>query len=185
MTARPDAGSDAALDIRVARADDVEISASILEEAATWGASTGRPSWVPGTFTGPEAVGIARLRRDAGSSSLYLVSIGEHRVATFSLLEADPLFWPSAGDEAMYLHRFGVRRSAAGVGRLAVAWSVGETRRRGREYIRLDCLAENPGIRRYYERCGFRAIDEKVIDAIRYVLYEMAVDGWSGAFRRP
>lgn len=181
MTARPDADFLAGLDIRTAHLDDVEVSASILEEVAGWGASAGLPSWSPGTFTGPDSVGIARLRRDAGSNSLYLVRRDERPIATFSLVENDPLFWPSAGDEAMYLHRFGVRRTAAGAGRTAVAWSADETRRRGREYLRLDCLAENPGIRRYYEGCGFRAVDERIIDGVVFSLYEMAVGSKSGA----
>jgi ribosomal protein S18 acetylase RimI-like enzyme len=68
-----------------------------------------------------------------------------------------------------------VRRAAAGTGRHAVTWCLREARRRGREYVRLDCLAENPGIRRYYERFGFTAVDETVLDGTRYSLYEVPV----------
>jgi GNAT superfamily N-acetyltransferase len=118
---------------------------------------------------------MSRLRKDADSKSLFLVWLGNRAVATFSLLESDPLFWPAAGDEAVYLHRFAVLRSNAGIGRRAIEWMVGEARRRGRHCIRLDCLAENPGIRRYYEGCGFMAVDESVIDGVRFSLYELAV----------
>jgi predicted N-acetyltransferase YhbS len=116
---------------------------------------------------------MSRLRKDLETRSLHLVWVGDRPVATFSLLESDALYWPSAADDALYLHRFAVRRDAAGAGRHAVEWTVGEARRRGREYIRLDCLAENPGIRRYYERFGFAAVDETVIDGVRFSLYEM------------
>jgi GNAT superfamily N-acetyltransferase len=118
---------------------------------------------------------VSRLRQDLASGSLYLVWCGDRPVATFSLLESDPMYWPSAGDDALYLHRFAVRRDAAGAGRRAVEWVVEEARRRGRNYIRLDCLAENPGIRRYYESCGFAAVDETVIDEVRFSLYELPV----------
>jgi hypothetical protein len=161
------------LDIRAA--DDVDASAEILEAAASRGASEGRRSWSPGSFTGPESVGISRLRKDLESKSLYLVWLGNRPVATFSILEADALYWPSAEDNALYLHRFAVRRDAAGAGRHAVEWIVGEARRRGRDYIRLDCLADNPGIRRYYESCGLTSVDETVIDEVRFSLYEMPV----------
>jgi|HubBroStandDraft_6_1064221.scaffolds.fasta_scaffold269843_2 hypothetical protein len=158
--------------IRVAHADDPATSAAIIEEVAAWGASNGFPSWIPGTFTGSESVGLSRLRADIAAESLYLVWRGETPVATFSLLERDPMYWPDAGDEALYLHRFAVRRAAAGAGRYAVTWCLREAQRRGRSFVRLDCLADNPGIRRYYEGFGFAAVDETVIDGTRYSLYE-------------
>jgi GNAT superfamily N-acetyltransferase len=161
-------------DVEIWRATsgDAETSAAIIEEVAAWGASEGFPSWIPGSFTGRESVGMSRLRGDIAAGSLYLVWRGASAVATFSLLERDPIFWPHAGDEALYLHRFAVRRAAAGSGRHVVAWCLQEARRRGRSFVRLDCLAENPGIRRYYERFGFVAVDETVIDGTRYGLYQ-------------
>jgi ribosomal protein S18 acetylase RimI-like enzyme len=161
--------------LKIRLADDIDASAEILEAAASGGASEGRPSWSPGSFTGSESVGVSRLCRDLESKSLYLVWVGDRPVATFSLLESDALYWPSAGDDALYLHRFAVSRDAAGAGRHAIEWAVGEARRRGREYIRLDCLAGNPGIRRYYERLGFAAVDETVIEGVRFSLYEIRV----------
>jgi hypothetical protein len=162
-------------EIRVAHADNVVASAEILEAAAQWGALSGRPSWRPGSFAGLESTGISRLRDDLERYSLYVMRIDNDMVATFSLLESDALFWPAAGDEALYLHRFAVRRSAAGCGGHAIAWSVEEARRRGRDYLRLDCLAENQRIRRYYEGHGFAAVDERVIDAVRFSLYELPI----------
>ena len=170
-------GSQTDTDLRIAGSGDAEISAAIIEEVAAWGASEGFPNWIPGSFTGPESVGISRLRGDIATGSLYLVWRGERPVATLSLLEHDPVFWPAAGDEALYLHRFAVRRAAAGAGRHAVEWCLREARRRGRSHVRLDCLTDNSGIRRYYERFGFAAVDEKVIDGTRYSLYEVRVAG--------
>jgi GNAT superfamily N-acetyltransferase len=167
------AGPLQCLDIRTA--EEVDTSAEILEAAATRGACEGRPSWTPGSFTGSDSVGVSRLRKDLESGSLYLVWHGDRPVATFSLLESDSMYWPSAANEALYLHRFAVRRDAAGAGRRVVEWVVEQARRRGCEYVRLDCLAENPGIRRYYESCGFAAVDETVIDEVRFSLYELPV----------
>ncbi len=118
---------------------------------------------------------MARLRSDLERMSLHLVRLDGAAVATFSLLESDALFWPSARSNALYLHRFAVRRVNAGVGAHVVAWVMAEARRRERAYVRLDCLAENPGIRRYYERLGFASVGEKLIDEVRFSLYEMPV----------
>jgi GNAT superfamily N-acetyltransferase len=170
-------GPQTANELRVAGSNEPEPSASIIEEVAAWGEAEGMPSWSPGSFTGPDSVGVSRLRGDIAHRGLYLIWQGARAIGTFSLLESDPIYWPDGGDAAMYLHRFAVSRAAAGAGagRFAVAWCLGETRRRGRSHVRLDCLADNPGILRYYERLGFTAVDEVVITGTRYSLYEIPV----------
>jgi GNAT superfamily N-acetyltransferase len=168
-------GSDTESEFRVGAASEPELSAAIIEEVAAWGAAAGMPSWSPGSFTGPASVGISRLRGDIASGSLYLIWRREQPIGTFSLLESDPIFWRDGGDAAMYLHRFAVSRGEAGAGRFAVEWCLRETRRRGRSHVRLDCLADNSGIRRYYERFGFTAVDEVMIAGTRYSLYEVPV----------
>jgi hypothetical protein len=166
--------------LRVARSDSPEISASIIEEVAAWGTSEGFPNWIPGSFAGPESRGVSHLLGDIAVGGLYLVWRGDAAVGTVSLLEDDPMFWPAAAvGEALYVHRFAVRRSAAGAGRTAVLWCIAEARRRGRSFVRLDCLQDNPGIRSYYERFGFLAVDEKIINGTAYALYEVPVDGRS------
>jgi GNAT superfamily N-acetyltransferase len=167
----------APLEVRPATADQVEISASILEDAADRGAAQGHRSWAPGNFTGPDARGIARLRSDVETSSLFLVWIGDAAVATFSLLEKDVMYWPTAVDDALYLHRFAVQRTAAGTGRRAIDWMVTEAQRRGRAYLRLDCLADNPGICQYYESAGFVEVYEIILDGTRFSLREKPVPG--------
>jgi GNAT superfamily N-acetyltransferase len=166
-------------DLRVAPSDSPDISASIIEEVAAWGTSEGFPNWIPGSFAGPESRGVSHLLGDIASGGLYLVWRGDTAVATVSLLEDDPIFWPDAGSEALYVHRFAVRRSAAGAGRTAVLWCLDEARRRGRSFVRLDCLRDNPGIRRYYESFGFIAVGGKVINGTAYTFYEVPVDGVS------
>jgi GNAT superfamily N-acetyltransferase len=168
-----DAQTNSAL--RIERANEPETSAAILEEVAAWGEAGGFPNWIPGSYTGPESTGISRLRGDIASGALYLIWRGADAVGTLSLLDTDPIFWAAAGDDAMYLHRFAVRRSAAGAGRHGVQWCIAETQRRGRAYVRLDCLADNPGIRRYYESFGFAAVDEMVVNGTLYCLYEVPV----------
>lgn len=168
-------GSRTDTDLRVAVASDPEPSAAIIEEVAVWGDTAGFPSWMPGSFTGPDSVGISRLRGDIANGGLYLIWRGERAVGTLSLLENDPIYWPDAGEEALYLHRFAVSRGAAGAGRYAVQWCLRETRRRGRPYLRLDCLRDNPGIRRYYESFGFVAVDEKLVNGTQCSLYEVSV----------
>jgi hypothetical protein len=163
------------LEVRPATDDQVAISASILEEAADRGTTQGYMSWLPGNFTGPAARGTVKLRNDAESSSLFLAWSEDAAIATFSLLERDLVYWPEGADDALYLHRFAVRRVAAGAGRRAIDWMVAEVQRRGRTYLRLDCLADNPGICGYHEQAGFVEVRQVVRDGTRLSLRELPV----------
>ena len=163
------------LEVRAVDATELDASVDILEEAAVWGGSDGRSTWPTGWFTDPARAGRARLHKDIESGSLYIVWLDGKSAATFALLDTDPVLWPAAGDDALYLHRFAVRRSAAGVGRRAIEWMVSEVRRRGRTYLRLDCREDNPGIRSYYERIGFKLVGETTTERLRLSLYEITV----------
>jgi GNAT superfamily N-acetyltransferase len=162
-------------EVRAATAADVEIAVSILEEVAAWTWIRGLEAWQPGTFGERDGCGQRRLRHDVTNNSLYLVWLGSAAVATFSLRTSDERYWPDASDGALYLHRFAVRRAASGMGSLAIRWMVEEAQRRERSYLRLDCLADNPGIRRYYERAGFTHCGETTDEGTRLSLYEMRV----------
>jgi GNAT superfamily N-acetyltransferase len=164
-----------AFEIRTAGDTELDIAVDILEEAAVWGTADGRSSWEPGWFIDPAGLGRARLHRDIASGSLYIVWIEGQSAATFSLLATDPILWPAAADDALYLHRFAVRRSAAGIGRRAIEWMADEARRRGRTYLRLDCREDNPGIRRYYEGRGFTYVGKTATARLRLSLYELAI----------
>jgi GNAT superfamily N-acetyltransferase len=165
--------------IRRARPGEVEEAARILEDAIGWATELGFDSWTPGTFTDPAGWGRERLHEALGSDGLFLAFHDGGPVATFSLLPEDRLFWPDAGEDALYLHRFAVRRTqrGAGVGDIALGFMRGEARRVGRSRLRLDCLADNAGIRRYYERRGFEHRGDVVVRDIRFSLYELDVEG--------
>jgi GNAT superfamily N-acetyltransferase len=144
-----------------------------VEDAISWAGERGFASWRPGSF-GPDREGRERLRQALEAGELYLILVNGETAGTLSLLREDRSFWPRAPADALYLHRFAVRGSHAGkgIGSAAIAWAAEEARRRGRRFLRLDCLAENPGIRTYYERAGFEHRTDAQIDGIRFALYE-------------
>jgi GNAT superfamily N-acetyltransferase len=124
---------------RVAVGDEERVSA-ILTEAATWLAGRGEPN------------------RALESVSTAAVVDGAD-VATWFHQARDPLWWPEFGaddDRHRYLHKFAVRRRAAGTGvsSAVIAWNVEATRRAGSRWLRLDCL-DRPAMRSRYERAGF------------------------------
>jgi GNAT superfamily N-acetyltransferase len=88
----------------------------------------------------------------------------------------DPEFWPDAEPgQAVYLHRLAVRRRYAG-GELSTSmlnWIVARARELGRQYVRLDCAADRPALRRVYERFGFRLYDERNMGAFVVARYQI------------
>jgi GNAT superfamily N-acetyltransferase len=159
---------------RRATAEDLDTAADILDEATEWAAERGFESWPSGAFRDPDGWGRRVLGEALQADGLFLIQQEQATVGTFSLLPADERFWPGAPPEAMYLHRFAVRRSASGtgVGAVALAWCEQETQRLGRRFLRLDCRATEPGIRRYYERAGFEYRGDVAVNLMALSLYE-------------
>lgn len=84
----------------------------------------------------------------------------ERIVATFRLVWSDPIFWGPQPPVAGYLHKLAVGRAFAhqGIGPKIMDYVQGLVRQKGREYLRLDCIASNHFIMNYYKARGFRPV---------------------------
>jgi ribosomal protein S18 acetylase RimI-like enzyme len=129
------------VNVRPARAEDVELVARILDEAGEWR----RPF--------PRDELVERTARD----ELFLVDLDGEPAGTFTLLWDDPSFWGEQPPDAAYLHKLAVRPAFRGrrLGARVLAWCERRAAAAGRTYLRLDCKRDDPRIRRYYERLGF------------------------------
>ena len=98
-------------------------------------------------------------------------------LATVTLQWADPRFWGDRPPDAGYVHRLATRRSRAheGWGARLLEWAEDRVAERGRGFVRLDCLAANAGLRRYYAGLGFRPAGTLTIREFEYALLERAV----------
>ena len=137
---------------RVAVGDEERVSA-ILTEAATWLAGKGEPNWAL------ESVSPAGVAPTVATGEAYVAVVDGADVATWFHQARDPLWWPEFAaddDRHRYLHKFALRRRAAGTGvsSAVIGWNVEATRCAGSRWLRLDCL-DRPAMRRLYERAGF------------------------------
>jgi GNAT superfamily N-acetyltransferase len=155
---------------RLARAGDVPAVADVLDDATLFLRSLGGVQW---RLPFPRA----ELRERVAREELYVVEVDGELAATFTLLWEDRFFWGDRPPDAGYLHKLAVLRRFAGrgVGTAAVAWVDAEVAARGREFVRLDCQRDLPGIRRYYERLGFELRGEKEGGGFAWALYERRV----------
>lgn len=135
------------------RTGDFVTASEIMTEAATWLREIGQPLWPN------EEVSVEWLRRRAEPASV-LVGYADRAPVVACLLEwEDEMFWPGIRD-AGFIHRLAVRRSAAGEGNAAALldWAAEEAVRRGKNSLRLDCVAARTRLCAFYERCGFERV---------------------------
>jgi predicted N-acetyltransferase YhbS len=158
------------MNVRPATHADVPATAEILDEATAFVQTKGRDQW-PVPFPQDE------LRERVEREELYVVEVDDSLAATFTLLLDDPFFWGERPPDAVYLHKLAVKRAFAGrrLGERIVEWIVAAAAARGREFVRLDCQRDLPGIRAYYERLGFELVGEKENGRFAWALYERRV----------
>jgi len=143
-------------DLRFVRAEvgDLEVIVEVREEAAVWLAGKGIEQWPVGLFR--QLVG--RLVEHIAAGQEYLVYAGAELAGTLRLQDRDDEMWSEIADRAaLYLHGFAVRRHFAGrgFGLRMLGWAENHAAAAGKAFLRLDCVAHNDRLIRYYEEAGF------------------------------
>ncbi|WP_230873622.1 GNAT family N-acetyltransferase [Paenibacillus woosongensis] len=94
-------------------------------------------------------------------SDVYLAEWNNEIVGTYTLTWSDPLIWQELDNlESGYIHRFAVNRKYRGldIGKYLLKSAEQQIRIKGKKWIRLDCMAENPRLNQYYGDYGFQYI---------------------------
>ncbi len=143
------------LTVTRAAATDVTDVLAVVHAAVDRLAAAGSTQWAYYRT----ADGAARVRDRIEQHEVYLARpAAGPPVGTLCLQWADPLYWPEDGDDgsAAYVHQLAVATPARGVGAALLAWAAARAAAAGRRRLRLDCLAANAGLCRYYAARGFR-----------------------------
>ena len=144
--------------------------ATLLDEATGWVGERGYEQW-PLPFPRDElAAGIER-------GEVYVAELDGDAVATVTLLWDAPIYWGARPPDAAYVHKLAVSRACAGrrIGQNLVEWADSTAAAAGRQFLRLDCLRDNPGIRAYYERLGFEHRGDLEVNGRGMSIYERPV----------
>lgn len=140
------------LTISCATPDDVETVVRLDEDSAAWARARGRE---PGEPPIPLREIVARR---VARGETYLARLGADPIGTLTLQWDDAPVWGADGTgDALYVHGLMVSRAHAGlgIGLALLDWAGHVAARAGRTLVRLDCRADNPALRAYYERAGF------------------------------
>jgi ribosomal protein S18 acetylase RimI-like enzyme len=137
---------------------DYDAVMTILREAADWLSARGIQQW----YHWHMDVGERILRERLEHHEVYLFQRGDVPVGTLTIQWTDPDVWGERGmdGQAGYIHGMAVARSVGGmrVGERMLEWAVGAIAARGRACARLDAMASNAPLCRYYEQRGFQPL---------------------------
>jgi len=158
------------VNVRRCQAQDVAVVAALLDEATVWVGERGYEQW-PLPFPRDE------LDAAVERGEVYIAEMDGEVVATVTLLWNDAMYWGERPPDAAYVHKLVVRRACAGqrIGSAIVEWADATAATAGRAFLRLDCLADNPGIRGYYEQLGFEHRGDLVVKNRNMSIYERPV----------
>ncbi|XEC97345.1 GNAT family N-acetyltransferase [Paenibacillus tarimensis] len=162
--------------VRAIDENQIELFASILQEAAEWLREQGIEMWTR------EQIRVERLLQQNDIHEMFIGYVSGAPVATMMIQEMDAFMWPQAvkNKDSLYLHKLSVRRAWAksGCSSAMIGWAKEEAGRRGKSYLRLDCAADRPKLNEFYESHGFIKVKEVLINQ-RYptALYEWACNG--------
>lgn len=141
-----------------AKPSDLDTACAILREASQWLVDRGTPNWRPDEV-GPEA-----MRGAVEAGEFYFAMIDGEPAGTIILQEVDELFWPELTDgRSLFFHKLAVRRKFAkqGVPEAMMQFARDVAKKRGKDFLRLDCQAEHKPLRAYYASHGFTFLDQK------------------------
>ncbi|GIK58722.1 MAG: GNAT family N-acetyltransferase [Chloroflexi bacterium] len=159
------------LDFTVARPEDLPLVMEILAEAAAWLKQKGIDQWP----SPPNEHWQRRMAEAIQREEVYTVGIVKNRFGIVRFTWADP-YWPD-DNLAGYVHSIAVRSEMHGqnLGGLILFWAMMKTKQEGRQFLRLDCLAGNGRLRRYYEDQGFSYQGEIIDQDYLAALYEREI----------
>jgi len=159
------------IDTRPAEAADLPLVMEILGEAAAWLKEKGIDQWP----SPPNEHWQRRMVEAVERGEVYTIGIVKNRFGIVRLTWSDP-YWPDDG-LAGYVHSMAVRPEMQGqnLGGLILFWAAMQAQRQKKQFLRLDCLASNGRLRRYYEEQDFIYRGEFKDRDYTAALYERAI----------
>lgn len=134
------------VELRAASPDEVEDVLAVLNAAARRLRDQAIRQW-------PAAFEADWVKPSVLSGETWVARRARVPIATITLGWTDPL-WPDDG-LAGYVHRLARTDDAVGIGDHLLRWAGDRVLQHRRTFVRLDCIASNPGLRAFYETRGF------------------------------
>ena len=138
--------------------EDLPSGLSLLREAALWLKGKGIDYWQ--NWLSPPEAHLSWVRSGFQNGEFHFVKEGDALLGMYRLQDEDESFWGKQAQEAGYLHSFTTVRTLTdrGIGFRIMDDVSSMLLDKGVSLLRLDCGTANEGLRRYYEKYGFRKV---------------------------
>jgi ribosomal protein S18 acetylase RimI-like enzyme len=158
--------------IRQANANEVAIALTLFEEAALVLREKGTTQWQH--WINPTPAYVNRVQKGFDDNVYFFVEKSGQLAGMFRLMDSDEEYWGQQAEAAVYLHSFSTRPAFKGqeIGATVLTLIENQTRERGIDYFRLDCIASNVALCNYYIRQGFVPIRKKEMPHYEVQLFE-------------
>ncbi|MFK8186041.1 MAG: GNAT family N-acetyltransferase [Phormidesmis sp.] len=134
---------------------------SVIRQAATQLIEQQATLWELDSLTAEQVF------QDCQDNNVVAGYIAGKPVAAMVLTYHDPKFWPDVPpNQAGFIHKLSVVPDYQGKGLAAqmVDFAKNEVKGQGLRWLRLDCHSDRNRLRNFYERLGFKAVREGVVD---------------------
>lgn len=173
------------MEIRQARIEEIDDLQALFVATIAWQQQRGVPTFsrFPASF----------FAQEINKGAVFVAWRAGKLVGTISLYESDDFIWDNDLAPALYIHRLASLRMAEGrgVGAALIEWSRQRAIMMGKQWLRVDCWADNDELCRVYERRGFSPMRVKNTGQhaalpehyqnINLQLFQMPVNGQSVA----
>jgi ribosomal protein S18 acetylase RimI-like enzyme len=143
--------------------EDYDAVMAILREAADWLGARGIQQWYHWYMDAGEQI----LRERLEHHEVFLFQRGNAPVGTLTIQWTDPDVCGERGIDGLagYVHGMAVARSAGGmrIGERMLEWAVNKITVRGLPFARLDAMASNAKLCRYYEKRSFQPLETALL----------------------
>lgn len=151
------------IQISLATYEETEQIIMLLKQVAEWLKANGIDQWDFSESSGNNE----NIKQSIQNQETYSVKKDEEMIATFTLTQKqspwDKWLWGDKQDHAVYLHKFALAQLeiGSGLGKELLQWIEQDTKQKGFNTVRLDCIENNIKLNQFYTRCGYEKQDER------------------------
>ena len=162
--------------VRKATNEDAEAVIQLLQDAARWLEGKGISQWEY-LRNGGET---AEIKQGILVGTTYIVERKKELAATLNLSnvqnEWDMELWGKCQEHSFYIHRLAVAQAyrKQQIGRKLLDW-IDQNIRLEKGRIRLDCVADNPALNKFYQQAGYTLMDVVANGEDMFSLYEKSI----------
>jgi GNAT superfamily N-acetyltransferase len=160
------------ISVRQATLDDLSTVSEILSEAALWLDRKNMALWQQ------EHISSSAIHQDIEHGLFYIAMCEGVAAGVVKFQTEDLVFWPDINQaDSAFLHRLAVRRRFAGgsVSTQIFQWAIEYSKKIGKHFLRLDCVADRPRLRSIYEKFGFQHHSDLQVGAYFVARYEYEI----------